>query len=89
MKQKSCIFKSLSIEDRRWFISSKYCHINKFIGNEEAVRRMSRAIFSAYGNEDHNCSDYSFALCGPPSTGKTHLVKLFAETLAKPKAWAW
>jgi Holliday junction resolvasome RuvABC ATP-dependent DNA helicase subunit len=84
MKQKSCIFKSLSIEDRRWFISSKYCHINKFIGNEEAVRRMSRAIFSAYGNEDHNCSDYSFALCGPPSTGKTHLVKLFAETLRIP-----
>jgi len=82
--QNGCKFRVLNIEDRRSFIASNYCHINSFIGNEEAVRRLSRAVFTAYGNEDHNCSDYSFALCGPPSTGKTHLVKLFAKTLSIP-----
>jgi Holliday junction resolvasome RuvABC ATP-dependent DNA helicase subunit len=84
MKQKSCVFKEISIEDRRWIISSGGIALNKFVGNEEAIRRLSRAVFSAYGNSTHNCSDYSFALCGPPSTGKTHLAKLFAQSVCLP-----
>lgn len=72
------------IETRRNFISSDRCYLNSFIGNEEAIRRLSRAVFSALGKNDHCCSDYSFALYGPPSTGKTHLAKLFAKTLSIP-----
>lgn len=85
MNQNYMNFEVGSLEDRREFIMySPLCYINNFIGNEEAVRRMSRAVFTAFGDKNHCCSDYSFAVCGPPSTGKTHLVKLFAETLATP-----
>lgn len=82
--QKQCKFMVMPNDTRRDFINSEECYINQFIGNEEAIKRMSRAVFVAYGNENHNCSDYSFALCGPPSTGKTHLAKLFAKTLRIP-----
>lgn len=84
MSQKFCSFNVLEAEYRRYFLSHKNCYINSFIGNEEAIRRLSRAVFCAFGKQDHNCSDYSFALCGPPSTGKTHLAKLFAKTLSIP-----
>lgn len=83
-KQKRCMFNVQSVEERRWLISSGLIALEKFIGNEEAIRRMSRAVFCSYGNEDHNCSDYSFALCGPPSTGKTYLAKLFAKSVQLP-----
>jgi Holliday junction resolvasome RuvABC ATP-dependent DNA helicase subunit len=84
--QKELSFDEISIEERRMIVdpnNSTY-PLNKFIGNEEARRRLSRAIFSALGNKNRNCSDYSFALCGPASTGKTHLAKLFADVLKIP-----
>jgi Holliday junction resolvasome RuvABC ATP-dependent DNA helicase subunit len=84
MNQKQCLFEVMSTEDRKKFLSSDFCYINKFIGNEEAVKRLSRAVFVAFGNEHHNCSEYSFAIYGPPSTGKTYLAKLFAKTLCIP-----
>jgi Holliday junction resolvasome RuvABC ATP-dependent DNA helicase subunit len=82
--QKHLNFLVPSLDARRNFIQSGQCNLNSFIGNEEAIRRLSRAVFSAIGKEDHCCSDYSFALCGPPSTGKTYLAKLFAKTLSIP-----
>lgn len=82
--QNYCSFDVLSTEQRRYFLSHKNCYINSFVGNEEAIRRLSRAVFCAFGKKDHCCSEYSFALCGPPSTGKTHLAKLFAKTLSVP-----
>lgn len=80
--QKYMKFKIPDLEARRNY--AKFCKLNSFIGNKEAVRRLSRAVFSALGNDGHNCSDYSFALFGPPSTGKTHLAKLFAKSVNIP-----
>ena len=84
--QKQISFDVIDIDSRRKFVSPNNTNLplNKFIGNEEAIRRLSRAAFSAFGNSNHDCSDYSFALCGPPSTGKTYLTKLFAQTLDLP-----
>jgi Holliday junction resolvasome RuvABC ATP-dependent DNA helicase subunit len=86
MSQKQAIFKVQSVESRRLStaVDNKEFPLNKFIGNSEAIRRLSRAAFSAFGKENHQCSDYSFAFCGPPSTGKTYLAKLFAESLGIP-----
>lgn len=86
MEQQKLIFSVLSKEERRDIVSpdNPKFKLNKFIGNEEAVRRLSRAVFSALGRDDRCCSDYSFALCGPASTGKTYLAKLFAESLRIP-----
>jgi len=85
-EQQELFFEAISVENRRWLVSpdnAKY-KLNKFIGNKEAVKRISRAVFSALGKENRDCSEYSFALCGPASTGKTYMAKLFAEALKIP-----
>jgi Holliday junction resolvasome RuvABC ATP-dependent DNA helicase subunit len=84
--QRQMLFSVPSKDDRRWAVDPQNPNfeLNKFVGNEEARRRLSRAVFSALGKENHCCSDYSFALFGPPSTGKTYLAKLFASSLDIP-----
>jgi Holliday junction resolvasome RuvABC ATP-dependent DNA helicase subunit len=84
--QQQMIFPVLSKEERRWAVDPKNADfdLNKFIGNKEARRRLSRAVFSAMGKENRCCSDYAFALCGPASTGKTYIAKLFASSLGIP-----
>ena len=86
MEQQELIFDVPTADERRRHVSpdNPDFELNSFIGNEEAVRRLSRAVFSALGKENRDCSEYSFALCGPASTGKTHLSKLFAKALGIP-----
>lgn len=85
-QQNELLFKKLTVEERKWKVSRKNpeCPLNKFIGNPKAIRRLARAAFSAMGNRNRDCSDYSLAVCGPPSTGKTYLTKLFAKTVGLP-----
>jgi Holliday junction resolvasome RuvABC ATP-dependent DNA helicase subunit len=86
INQRQFSFPVLSREERRWAVDSDNSafQLNKFIGNKDARRRLGRAVFSALGKENRSCSDYSFALCGPASTGKTYLAKLFAESVDLP-----
>lgn len=86
INQRQLSFSVLSREERRRAVDPKNPEfkLNGFIGNKEARRRLSRAVFSALGRGNRSCSDYSFALCGPASTGKTHLAKLFAASLKIP-----
>jgi len=76
----------LTDEDRRWITDSRNpkCPLSKFIGNEKALRRLSRAAYAAWGEPNHECSDQSFALVGPSSTGKTTLARLFGDTVLLP-----
>lgn len=73
-------------DSRKWFVSEQNpdCVLNKFIGNEKVVSRIRRAAFNALGKESRSCAEYSFAIFGPPSTGKTYLAKLFADLLDIP-----
>lgn len=84
--QNQIIFPPMSDDERRWAVDPENpdFELNKFIGNKEAKRRLSRAVFSALGKRNRCCADYSFAICGPASTGKTHLAKLFAASLEIP-----
>jgi Holliday junction resolvasome RuvABC ATP-dependent DNA helicase subunit len=86
INQRQLNFTVPSHEERRWSVSPENPEfpLNRFIGNKEAVRRLSRAVFSALGEENRCCADYSFAICGPASTGKTYLAKLFAESVGIP-----
>jgi Holliday junction resolvasome RuvABC ATP-dependent DNA helicase subunit len=63
---------------------SPECPLSRFIGNENAKDRLSRAAYVAWGRENHCCSDMSFALLGPSSVGKTTLARLFGETMRLP-----
>jgi Holliday junction resolvasome RuvABC ATP-dependent DNA helicase subunit len=86
INQQEMNFPVPSREERRWAVSpdNPDFPLNRFIGNREAVRRLGRAVFSALGEENRCCADYSFAICGPASTGKTYLAKLFAESVGIP-----
>lgn len=57
---------------------------NKFVGNRKALKKLSVIAYSALQRDNHLCNDIYLCLIGPPSTGKTTLVKLFARTLSLP-----
>jgi len=75
-----------SEEARRWMVdpTNPGSPFSKFIGNEQAVRRLAIAAYSALGKPNHVCSDQNFALLGPASAGKTMLTKLFSSLLGLP-----
>lgn len=64
--------------------SNPDCPLNKFIGNELAIKKLQTVAYNALGHPYHLCRDISFAIFGPPSSGKTTLVKLFAKTINLP-----
>jgi Holliday junction resolvasome RuvABC ATP-dependent DNA helicase subunit len=75
-----------SVELRKWMANRENpaCPLSKFVGSSESLRFLSDAAFAAFGKEDHCCADFAFALCGPPSCGKSTLAKLFAATVGLP-----
>lgn len=57
---------------------------SKFIGNEQAIRKLQAAAFNALGKENHIQRDLSFAIFGPASSGKTTVARIYAETVELP-----
>jgi Holliday junction resolvasome RuvABC ATP-dependent DNA helicase subunit len=57
---------------------------NKFVGNRKAIKKLCVVAYNALQKNNHLCNSIYFSLVGPPSAGKTTLVKLFAETLKLP-----
>jgi len=78
--------KEPSLEERHMAVSSTNpdSPFSKFIGNERAVKKLQAVAFDALGRPDHRCRELAFALFGPPSSGKTTLAKLFANTVGLP-----
>lgn len=83
---KEHIFSKEQINDFRNFVDPDHpsSPFNKFIGNRKAISKLSVVAFSALQRYNHVCSDINFSLTGPASSGKTTLVKLFAETVDVP-----
>lgn len=72
-----------SNEFRKWLLDRPASPFSKFVGNEKAIRRLKRSLFSALGRSDHSCPD-NLAFLGPASAGKTVLNKLCADVLSIP-----
>jgi Holliday junction resolvasome RuvABC ATP-dependent DNA helicase subunit len=75
-----------SEEDRAWWCNPENPEnpFSKFIGNRQGVRRLCRSAFAAFGRYNRECSDQSFALLGPASTGKTTLARMYAQLIGLP-----
>ena len=72
--------------ERLWWVNPKNpsCPLGKFVGNPGAIKRLCRAAFTAFSRPNHSCADQAYAVIGPASTGKTTLIKLFAQTVKLP-----
>jgi hypothetical protein len=75
-----------SKEERVWRVDAKNPEnpFSAFIGNGHAVRRLCRIAFQAFARHNRECSDQSFALLGPPSTGKATLAGMFGSLIGLP-----
>lgn len=75
-----------SQEVRAWWASTENPDnpFHNFVGNQHAVRRLCRVAFEVFGRHDRECSDYSFALLGPSSSGKATLARLFGDLICLP-----
>lgn len=73
-------------EERLWAIdrNNPSCPFNKFVGNEKAIKKLQAVAYDALGHENHLCREISFSIFGPPSSGKTTLVKMFAKVVELP-----
>jgi len=61
-----------------------YPPLNDFVGNFKARRRLARCIKTALNREDHSLEEFSFALLGPASVGKTMLARKISECVNLP-----
>lgn len=59
---------------------NKWTPFGKIIGQDAAVDALADLCFKGLGNDEH-CVSESVVLVGPPSTGKTTIVKVMAEVL--------
>lgn len=82
--QNYCNFNEQKREDILAALDNPEFPINKFIGNEAAIRQLKRSLFTAWSRQDHKCNDENFMLNGPASAGKTTVAKLFAESVCLP-----
>jgi len=57
---------------------------SKFIGNDQAIKKMQAAVYSALGKPNHLQKELSFAIFGPASSGKTTLARIYAESVQLP-----
>jgi len=55
-----------------------------FVGNRNAISKLSIIAFDALQKENHLCRDISLCITGPASSGKTSLVRKFAKVLQLP-----
>ena len=55
-----------------------------FVGNRKAISKLSIIAYDALHNFNHICRDISLCITGPASSGKTTLVRNFAEVLKIP-----
>lgn len=76
----------LSLEERLWLVNPENPEspFHDFVGNRDQIEPLWLSAADAYGNERHRCSEESFAIFGTPSTGKTKLVKCFANAVRLP-----
>lgn len=70
----------LSLVDR----GNKSSPFSKFVGNDNAVKKMQVAAYQALSHPNHMMRDLSFSIFGPASAGKTTLARLYGEVVRLP-----
>ena len=75
-----------SHEEKKWMVSraNPLSPFHAFVGNEKAVKKLQIVAYDALGRDNHLCNEMAFSIFGPPSSGKTTLVKMFAKVLDLP-----
>jgi Holliday junction resolvasome RuvABC ATP-dependent DNA helicase subunit len=73
-------------EDRLWAVdrNNPNCPFSRFVGNDKAIKKLQAVAYDALGHYNHLCREISFSIFGPPSSGKTTLVKMFAKLIELP-----
>lgn len=68
---------------RRRVVSRPNLPFKDYVGQDAAVERMLDLVYQGFSNKYHAVPE-NLMLAGPPSTGKTTIVKMLVETLRTP-----
>lgn len=55
-----------------------------FVGNENAIKKVKVAAYSALGKKNRQMSELAFSVFGPSSSGKTKLPRTYADVVELP-----
>ena len=73
-------FATLPEECRRSSCVREHTPFKDYVGQEDAVERLLDILYQAYGDREHIVQE-NLMICGPPSCGKTTLVKILSKCL--------
>lgn len=57
---------------------------SRFIGNDNAIKKLQTGAYSALGQYNHMMRELSYSIFGPSSSGKTMIARLYAECVGLP-----
>jgi len=73
-------------QERRMLIdgTDKNSPFYYFVGNDNAIKKLKVAAYSALGKKNREMSELAFSIFGPSSSGKTKLVRTYADVVELP-----
>lgn len=86
MSQLEIIWPEISEEEKRLLVDGEHpdSPFYRFVGNENAIKKLKVAAYTALGRKNHVMNELAFSIFGPSSAGKTTLARCYSDVVELP-----